>query len=89
MFIYVFKRDTISGEPMALLSSALLRLNDVELHLDLPETPTAAAPTATPSAAPGTAPVLQRDFVPREEVETYPWENPGKSMTMVDSAIDF
>lgn len=54
---------------MALLSSALLRLNDVELQLDLPETPGAAPATGVAATtATATAPVLQRDFVPREEV---------------------
>eukprot|EP00435_Cladocopium_sp_Y103_P050617 s47_g15.t1 len=56
------------GEPMALLSSALLRLGDVELQLDLPETPGAASATAEATAtSAATAPVLQRDFVRREE----------------------
>lgn len=61
------------GEPMALLSSALLRLNDVELQLDLPETPGAAPATGVAATtATATAPVLQRDFVPREEESPSP-----------------
>lgn len=58
---------------MALLSSALLRLNDVELQLDLPETPGAAPATGVAATtATATAPVLQRDFVPREEESPSP-----------------
>ena len=60
---------------MALPSSALLRLNDVELQLDLPETPGAAATVASAATTTCPAPApLQRDFVPREEV---PAMDPG------------